>query len=489
MTARRSGLLFLVDDDPLLSDLLAETLRGEGFAVSTFESGESCLQAMQEAVPNCVLLDLQMPGLGGQATLERITKLHRHLPVIVLTMDRDVSTVVNVIKQGAYDFLPKPVESSKLITTVANAVEKHTLSLRVAQLERQHETHGFPGLVGSSPRMQALVREIERVAATDITIHVHGESGTGKELIARAVHENSGRRDKAFVALNCAALTESIQESELFGHEKGAFTGAVARKEGRFEAVNGGTLFLDEVAELSLGTQAKLLRVLQERKIQRVGGLQEVPVDFRLLTATHRDLAEAVRKGTFREDLYFRIVVYELEVPPLRERDADLVVLAEHFVNLHGPRLINKRPRLSPGALASLLQHTWPGNVRELENAVQRALVSCDGETILPGDLPRRTTESTAAPAPSAVTTAPSTAPAATLPPLAAPELPREVASTAPVPPPASAAAATLEEAERAQIVAALERCRGNRSLAARQLGIGRTTLYRKLKDYGLEAP
>ncbi|HEY0881669.1 MAG TPA: sigma-54 dependent transcriptional regulator, partial [Archangium sp.] len=272
MLSTRRGLLFLVDDDPALTALVAELLRHDGWAVSCFDRGEACLQALQEATPSCVLLDLQMPGLTGQATLQRIAALYRHLPVIVLTADREVSTVVELLRLGAYDFLAKPVVPAKLLTAVSRAAEKYQLSVRVAQLERQHESRGFPGLVGSSAPMQHLVRQIERVASTDVTVHVHGESGTGKELVARAIHENSGRRGKPFVAINCGALTESLQESELFGHEKGAFTGAVARKAGHFEAVQGGTLFLDEVAELSPSAQARLLRVLQERVVQRVGG-------------------------------------------------------------------------------------------------------------------------------------------------------------------------------------------------------------------------
>ncbi len=475
MISTQRGLIFLVDDDPHLSALVAELLRAEGWAVSCFERGEDCLAALQEANPSCVLLDLQMPGLGGEKTLERITLLYRHLPVIVLTMEREVERVVNILRRGAYDFLTKPVEPAKLFTSVANGVEKYALAVRVAQLEREHESKGFPGLIGTSPRMQALVRQIERVAATDVTVHIHGESGTGKELVARAIHENSGRRERPFVTLNCAALPEGLQESELFGHEKGAFTGAVARKLGRFEAVDGGTLFLDEVAELSPGAQAALLRVLQERTVQRVGGLQEVAVDFRLLTATHRDLAEAVRKGSFRDDLFFRIVVYELETPPLRERPGDPLTLAEHFVATHGPRLINKRPRFAADALASLDRYAWPGNVRELENAVQRALVACDGVEITLEDLPRRTTP----PPPETPLESPASVPR---PRLSAPRGP------APTPTP-RAPAQTLEQNERLLIIAALERCRGNRSLAAQQLGIGRTTLYRKLREYGLEQP
>jgi DNA-binding NtrC family response regulator len=325
--------------------------------------------------------------------------------------------------------------------------------------------------------MREVARQIERVASTDVTVLIHGESGTGKELVARAIHEHSGRRTQQFLALNCAALPETLQEAELFGYEKGAFTGAAARRLGRFEQVAGGTLFLDEVAELSAGAQSKLLRVLQERVVQRVGGNDEVPVDFRLVTATHRDLADEVKKGRFREDLYFRIVVFELELPPLRLREGDVRVLTRHFIEKHGPRLINAAPDLDPEALAVMMRHAWPGNVRELENTLQRAMVSCDRSIIRKGDLPPRLVGegehgASPTPPPGAINTALGGGAAA----------PSGNGLSA-----LKDSAVTLEQAERQLILTALERCNGNRSMVSQQLGIGRTTLYRKLKEYGLE--
>jgi DNA-binding NtrC family response regulator len=472
----RNGLVFLVDDDPHLSVLVAELLRHQGYAVSAFSSGEACLQALTEATPSVVLLDLHMPGMGGEATLDRIVAHYRHLPVIVFTGDTEVTRVVDTIKRGAYDFIPKPVDPAKLLTVVGHAVERHRMALKIAELERQHEARGFPGIVGQSSVMLELARQIERVAATDVTVAIHGESGTGKELVARAIHEFSGRAKAPFVALNCAALPESLQESELFGHEKGSFTGATARRAGRFEQGNGGTVFLDEVAELSPGAQAKLLRVLQERLVQRVGGSEDVPVDFRLVAATHRDLSEAVRLGRFREDLYFRIVVYELEVPPLRARQGDVPLLADHFIERHGERLVKSRPHLHPEALSALERYPWPGNVRELENTLQRAIVSCSGNEIRLLDLPQRLRE------PGAASAAVAPVPTPSAPSAPAPTTDTSAPSTTP-----ATAPMTLEEAERQMIVRALERCNGNRSLVAQQLGIGRTTLYRKLKEYGLE--
>jgi DNA-binding NtrC family response regulator len=350
---------------------------------------------------------------------------------------------------------------------VGNAVERYSLSLRLAQAERQSKPEAFPGVVGASEPMKRLFREIERVAAADITVLIHGESGSGKELVARAIHGASGRAARPFSALNCAAIPEALQESELFGHEKGSFTGAANRHLGRFEQTDGGTLWLDEVAELSLSVQAKLLRVLQERKVHRVGSAQETPVDFRLLAATHRDLAAEVKAGRFREDLYFRVVVYELEVPPLRARLGDVPLLARHFVEVLGPKLIGKTPRLSEEALALLSAHRWPGNVRELENACQRAIVSSDGEVIRPHDLPHKMAEQRPE--------QPATEKGA----MAAPALDglSQLLS----------GGGTLADLEHRAIELALLRCNGNRSVVASQLGIGRSTLYRKLKDYGLE--
>jgi two-component system, NtrC family, response regulator HydG len=457
-------LVLVVDDDPTFRLMISEWLR-EQYEVAECDSGEACLQLLGERLPAAVLLDLSMPGIGGHKTLERALALNRHLPVLVLTSNTDVETV-GTMQRGAYDFLPKPLDKAKLVRSVGNAVERFSLSLRLAQFERQSRPEAFPGVIGASAPMKRLFQEIERVAAADITVFIHGESGSGKELVARAIHGASGRSERPFSALNCAAIPEALQESELFGHERGAFTGASGRHLGRFEQVAGGTLLLDEVAELSLPVQAKLLRVLQERRIHRIGSTQETEVDFRLLAATHRDLAAEVKAGRFREDLYFRIVVYELEVPPLRARTGDVPLLARHFVETLGPKLIGKAPRISEAALALLATHSWPGNVRELENACQRAIVSSNGEEILPRDLPPKVAEQVG--------------------------LAMAATASAPTPPTGGLwsllnGGGTLADLERKAIELALLRCNGNRSVVAAQLGIGRSTLYRKLKDYGLE--
>lgn len=463
--------MFVVDDDDDMRALLARWLAKAGFVVESFDSGEACLAALGHKLPAAVLLDLNMPGIGGTQTLTRIKTHNRFLPVIVLTVEREVETVVSTMQSGAYDFLVKPLGESKLLTTVRNAVEQHRMALRLAQLEREVSGESVGGLVGQSHAMRELAGQIERLAASDISVCVHGESGTGKELVAKAIHDNSGRRDKPFVAINCAAVPESLQESELFGHERGSFTGAANRHVGKFEQANGGTVFLDEVAELSPVLQSKLLRVLQERKVSRVGSTQEIPVDFRLIAATHRRLSDEVRAGRFREDLYFRIVVFELEVPALRDRDSDVKLLTEHFLRKFGPRLRSRTPTITPEAMELLARHPFRGNVRELENAIQRAVVSCDGDTIRPADLPPAVRNGDGEPVPT-LSVAPD--------PVLAVVTPEPERSS-------SGSMQSLADLERQAIETALVQARGNRSLVAQRLGIGRTTLYRKLKEYGIK--
>ncbi len=465
--AEEDGPVFVVDDDDDLRGLVAHWLTKAGFAVEQFASGEACVAALGRRLPSAVLLDLNMPGIGGAEALGQIKAHNRFLPVIVLTVEREVETIVSTMQGGAYDFLVKPLGESKILTTVRNAVESHRMALRLAQLEREVQGPSFAGLIGNSPAMRELGGQIERLAASDISVCIQGESGTGKELVAQAIHDNSGRRGRPFVALNCAAIPESLQESELFGHERGAFTGAANRHAGKFEQAEGGTLFLDEVAELSPALQSKLLRVLQERRVSRVGSSQEIPVDFRLLAASHRRLAEEVRAGRFREDLYFRIVVFELEVPALRDREGDVPLLADHFVRKFGPRLRGATPDLSPAALQLLARHPFRGNVRELENAIQRAVVSCNGLTIEPHDLPPSVRGDGQLFRPLAIAQTDEASGAANR------DAERNVQS--------------LADLERQAIEMALQRARGNRSLVAQQLGIGRTTLYRKLKEYGLK--
>ncbi len=471
------GMVLVVDDEPHQCLLVKRWLELDGHEVETAHSAEDCLRAMSRLMPDALCVDLNMPGMNGLELLERIKTTHPYLPVIVLTAETGVDTIMSATRLGAYDYLTKPVERTKLVTQLRHAVEHNRIAARLSQLEREVEGKGFPGIIGRSAPMQDLFRKIDRLAACDITVMVNGASGTGKELVAQAIHDSSGRRKGPFIALNCAAIPESLQESELFGHEKGAFTGANQRRAGRFEQAHRGTLFLDELAELSLPLQAKLLRALQERRFTRVGGNQEVRSDFRLVAATHRDLGEAVRAGEFREDLFYRIAVFELRVPRLRDRGQDIELLCQHFIDLFAKRHNHPKARLSPEALAVMGTYHWPGNVRELQNTVQHALVVCDGKTIAAGDLPARMRDAVA------TTTNP---PTAAQPIAGDPHAAPQVAAQTPAGGPMRLPAVTLEALEKMAIEQALERTGGNATEAMRQLGLSRATFYRKLKKYEL---
>lgn len=451
----------MVEDDRAIRVLPQSWLEDSGYAVRSLDTGEDCLQALGQTLPDAVLLDVNLPGLSGLDVLKAIRDSHHFVPVIMMTSESGVETVVSAMQLGAYDYLVKPLDRTKLLTTLKNAVERHRMSVRLAQLENGAD--GVAGMVGSSPVMKSLVARIARVGATDVTVLVHGESGTGKELAARAIHEKSRRSSGPFVALNCAAIPETLQEDELFGHEKGAFTGADQQRAGKFELGDGGTLFLDEIGELSPTVQAKLLRAIQEKSFQRVGGSREIRSNFRLLAATNRDLRAEVAAGNFREDLFYRIAVFELALPSLRDRREDIPGLAMKFLRDFGFLSEDRRVDFSGDAIEAMMSYAWPGNVRELQNVVQRAAVECVTGSIKPGDLP--------------------------------PELTRDDGLTRAVVPGSngtplvseSAPLLRLDELERLAIENALKHTKGNVSAVVRHLGIGRTTLYRKLKKYGLQ--
>jgi DNA-binding NtrC family response regulator len=490
-----AGPVLLIDDDPSFRLLASRYLENAGFVVDICESGQQGLRALRESEHVAVCLDLGLPGEDGLEILRRVRELAPELPVIILTADDSVDSVVSAMQLGAYDYFTKPVDRTKLMTSVRNAAERRSLRARLEELERTANS-AQRGIVGTSPAIHSLHRQIDRVAANDVTVAIIGESGAGKELVARAIHDSSPRANHPFIALNCAAIPETLQESELFGHERGAFTGANQRRVGRFEQSHGGTLFLDEIAELSLSLQAKLLRALQERVFARVGGSQEVRSDFRLVTATHKNLADEVAAGRFRADLYYRIAVFELSLPPLRERSEDISLLAHHFASAFDQ---DDRPlRLSPETIELFLTYRWPGNVRELQNAIQHAAVVCTDRLLRPQDLPARLLAAHRAetqdgpvdgdhapPAPgtgapivwSSDTSAPAASATPTSPPAAREPPPSGFPSLPPV---------TLDEIERHAIEQAIAHNSGNVSAAIRQLGIGRTTLYRKLREYGL---
>lgn len=456
-------LVLVIDDSADERRIVGRWLEVAGHQVETRASGPEGIEALSQLLPDVVLLDIQMDGMNGMEVLHRVRASHPQVPVIMLTADMNPNQVVRAIKgEGAYDYLVKPPDRAKLITTVRNAAAHGRMASRLRRLQTSNG-----GILGESPPIQKLQSQIERLAPRDITVLVHGESGTGKELVANAIHRQSGRRGP-FVAINCAAVPENLAESELFGHEKGVFTGAVDRRAGRFEQANGGTLFLDEVAELTPAIQAMLLRVLAERRFTRVGGREEVKVDVRLVTASHKDLAAEVRAGRFREDLYFRLAVFEVSTPPLRVRGGDILILAAKFVDDCCRQYNVRSLQLAPETEALMLRYSWPGNVRELQNAISRAVVDSADGWIRPENLPRH------------IRDVPNPAPTVAPTPVAMPAAPRPKLLVE------SGEIHTLEEVIRLTIEASLRRHHYNVMAACRELAIPRTTMYRKLRDYGL---
>ena len=368
--------ILVVDDELGIRALLSEILSDEGHAVELAENAAKARQMREQCKPDLVLLDVILPGTDGLAVLETLRTESRMTPVIMLTGTKSVKTAVDAMKLGAADYLSKPFDVEELRIVVDRALSSQALEREVKQLRAQVvQRYAFHNLIGKSQGMQEIYAKIEQVADSRTTVLITGESGTGKELVAKALHYNSGRRERPFIALNCAALPETLIESELFGHEKGSFTDATARRVGQFELANTGTLFLDEIGDLSAMTQAKLLRVLQEREFTRIGGVQSIKVDVRIVAATNRNLEEMVRKGQFREDLYYRINVISLFLPPLRERGEDIPLLAKHFLAKRVEE--EKRPHIEFGkeALEVLTRYPWPGNVREMENIIEHAFI------------------------------------------------------------------------------------------------------------------
>jgi two-component system, NtrC family, response regulator HydG len=368
--------LLVADDDPGLRESLERTLTREGYQVVLASDGRAALERVQSGGVDLILTDLKMPGLTGLELLRATKALTPDVDVILLTAFGTVEEAVKAMKDGAYDFLTKPFRREQLLKLVGKALERRALITQNRALQQQLEDlRGKGQVIGVSPVFRRVMTLVEQIADSSATVLIQGESGTGKELVARAVHERSTRRNGPFVAVNCAALPETLLESELFGYEKGAFTGAAVRKEGRFELADGGTLFLDEVADLSAVTQPKILRVLQEGEFERLGATRTIKVDVRIVTATNQDLAQLVRDKKFREDLYYRLNVITINVPPLRERPEDIPLLAEHFLRIYAAKNNRKLEGFTPEARSRLESYSWPGNVRQLENVIERAVV------------------------------------------------------------------------------------------------------------------
>jgi DNA-binding NtrC family response regulator len=458
--------VLVVDDEPSLLKALDALLRKKGHDVVALDSPIVATQRLAQDDFDVALLDIKMPDLSGIELLNAVKHRRPEVEVVMMTGHATVETALAAMKAGAYDYLTKPFEDVEHVAhVVARAAERKRLWDRNRELETRLEALQVgQGLVGNSGPMRDVTRMIDAVAYSAATVLVHGESGTGKELVARALHARSPRRAQPFVALNCGALTETLLESELFGHVKGAFTGANRDQKGLFEAANGGTIFLDEIGDIPLSTQVRLLRVLQEGEIKRVGSADSVKVDVRVIAATHRDLPKLVRAGRFREDLFYRLNVIAIPLPPLRDRLDDVPLLAHHFVRRYADRLAKKVRTLSAEAVELLCGYRWPGNVRELENAIERAVVLCRGDTVMPGDLPPSITGRTA------------------------PVL-REVAAGAEdaellTQSYATAKDAALRRFEKRYVEALMKACDNNISAAARRAGMDRSNFKRVLRKY-----
>ncbi len=475
--------ILVVEDDEPIQDILRTFLSGKGFEVTSARNGEAALDLLGVQKFDLVLTDLVMPGKGGMDVLKAATASQPGLPVIVMTGFGTVKTAVEAMKIGAFDYLTKPFNLDELIIVLDKALSVSQLQKENRMLKMQlKKKYVFKGIVGDSPSMHAVYELIEKIADTDSTVLITGESGTGKELVARTIHYNNTRRASGpFVALNCAAIPQDLLASELFGHEKGAFTGAVYARAGRFELAQGGTLFLDEISELDPALQVKLLRVLQEREFQRVGGVKTVKVDVRILAATNADLETATKKGAFREDLFYRLNVIPLHLPPLRDRPEDLALLTAHFVLEFSRKRQHEPLVFSAEANDCLMKYSWPGNVRELENLIERLSILVSGRSVQVSDLPQTMHRMDVAVQQQAITA-------------------QEPAGVFGNPAPAAIRYDTLEvgetgidldelitSIERDLIRKALERAGGVRSKAARLLGLNRTTLLEKIKKMDIE--
>jgi DNA-binding NtrC family response regulator len=448
--------VFVFDDDPDSLQSVSAALRRDGFDVHPFADPNEGLARLAEEGGDVVVTDLRMPGLTGLEVLRHVTKTHPGIPVVILTAYGTVEGAVEAVRAGASDFLLKPVEIPRLRAAVFRAAKERGMEREIERLrEEAGRPAGVEGIVGASRAMEEVLRKIRLVAPTRMNVLITGESGTGKELVARAIHALSPRRERPFLPLNCAAIPETLLESELFGYEKGSFTGATAARPGKLESAEGGTLFLDEVGDVSPGIQAKLLRAIEQKEVLRVGGSQVLRVDVRILAATNQDLKSRVEEKAFREDLFYRLNVFNIVVPPLRDRREDIPRLCEHFLGRMGEENAAPPKRLSSAALKALLSFRWPGNVRQLRNALETATLISQGDAIEPEDLPPEVLQGA-------------------LPPT----------SAEPIPLPASR---TLPEIERDAVRDALAKTGGNKTRAAKLLGIGLRTLHRKVKEYGFD--
>ncbi len=446
--------ILVVDDEESHRIMLRAVLKDEGYEVVEAADGSEAVRAVEQEPFDLILLDVRMKTMDGIEALNEIRKISPLIPVLIMTAYASVKTAVEALKAGAFDYLTKPLDIEELKVLIEKALELYHLREENLTLkERLGDRFDFSKIIGKSRKMRELFDTLSLVAPTDATILILGESGTGKELVANAIHHNSFRKSQPFIKISCSALPETLLESELFGHERGAFTGAIARREGRFQLAHRGTIFLDEVGEMSPTTQMKLLRVLQEKEFEPLGSVQTLKVDVRVIAATNKDLDQEVKKGRFREDLFYRLNVVPISLPPLRERKEDIPALAQHFFEVYRDKNQKGVKEISNKTMDLLSRYDWPGNIRELENCLERAVIMARGEVIAPADLP---------------------------PPIQVLSR-KEEGQTLDFP-----SGISLEEVERALILKTLEETGGNRSRAAEILGINRRTLLNKLKEYGM---
>ncbi len=446
MSTNNEIRILIADDELIVRQSLQNWFQEEGYWVDVAESGKEALEKLTQGQWDIFLLDIKMPGMDGLELQRKIKEIHPNATIIIMTAYASVETAVEAMKQGAYDYIVKPFDPDDLKHLVRNAAERRKLVSENTRLrEKIDEMSRFNEIIGTSSAIQRVLEQVTLVSAADTTVLIRGESGTGKELIARAIHAHSPRRYMPIVIVNCGALSEGVLESELFGHERGAFTGAHYRRKGKFEMADGGTLFLDEIGDISLKTQVDLLRVLEEKKITRVGGNKPTPVDFRLVTATNKNIEAMASAGSFREDFYYRLNVFSITIPPLRERREDIALLVQHFLAKYSQSMNKPVNAISQAALGLLVTHEWPGNVRELQNAIERAVLVAKTPQIEPRDLPFQFNQIN------------------------------------PV-----GNGKTLSDMERQHIKKILEETQWNISQAARLLDIDRVTLYNKIKRYQL---
>ncbi|HYA40151.1 MAG TPA: sigma-54 dependent transcriptional regulator [Syntrophobacteraceae bacterium] len=440
--------MLIVDDEPSVRDSLMHWFLPEGYRVDTADGAMQALDKMRDSNFDIVLLDIKMPGMDGIELQQRLREIDGQLAIIIMTAYASVDTAIQALKQGAYDYITKPVDPDDLSRLVRNAVEQRRLLRENLSLKEEIQSLiSTDEIVGDSPQVREIIKLISTVAQTDVTVMIQGPSGTGKELVARAIHFNSRRRFFPLITINCGALTDTLVESDLFGHEKGAFTGAQYRRKGKLELADKGAIFFDEIGNIGLKTQMDLLRVIETKRFTRLGGNQVVNVDFRIISATNRNLEDAVKDGTFREDLYYRLNVFNIQLPSLKERASDIPLLADHFVRKFGAAMNKPFTGVDLGTMEWLKQQPWPGNVRELQNAIERAVVVGKPPLITLGDLPCPVD-------------------------WRAPSISEDVLP--------------LAEVEKRHIQLALEKTRGNVSLAAQLLDVDRATVYNKIKKYSL---